>query len=138
MGLCAAGAQGAALLAAGFVFRDRVLRSSGLLLFLFCILKPFGYDLRQLDVPNRILSFVVPGVFLLAASWIYTRFREQIRRRTSEQARGEQEPLPLGLQRLPRYDHAIDFGVPIRFDQKRSPVTGQPELVRHGAAIFVD
>ncbi len=54
------------------------------LLFLFCVLKLFVYDLRQLDVPSRILSFVVLGLFLLAASWIYTRFREQIRRLTGE------------------------------------------------------
>ena len=78
----AIGTEGASLLIAGFVLRDALPRWSGLALFLFCILKLFLYDLRSLDAPSRILSFVVLGLFLLAISWIYTRYREQIRRLT--------------------------------------------------------
>jgi hypothetical protein len=72
--------QGAAVLAAGFLMRERVLRLSGLALLFVCILKLFAYDLRQLEALARILSFVVLGLVLLAVSWIYTRYREQIRR----------------------------------------------------------
>ena len=74
------GIQGLALLAAGFPLRDRVLRVSGLVLLLFCILKLFIYDLSYLDTLPRIFSFIVLGVILLGVSWIYTRFREYVQR----------------------------------------------------------
>jgi uncharacterized membrane protein len=76
----ALGLQGAASLVAGFVLRERTLRLAGLALFLFCVLKLFLFDLNSLDTFNRIVSFIVLGLLLLGASWIYTRFREQIRR----------------------------------------------------------
>jgi uncharacterized membrane protein len=76
----ALGFEGAALLVAGFAARVRILRLSGLIVFLLCIAKLFVYDLRELDTISRILSFVVLGVMLLGASWVYTRFREKIRR----------------------------------------------------------
>jgi uncharacterized membrane protein len=74
------GLQGLVLLSCGFLFRERVLRLQGLALFLICILKLFIYDLRNLETIYRILSFVVLGLILLSVSWIYTRFREQVRR----------------------------------------------------------
>jgi hypothetical protein len=74
------GLQGALLLIGGFVARERVLRLSGLALLFLCIAKVFVYDLQQLEALARIVSFVVLGLVLLAVSWIYTRYREQIRR----------------------------------------------------------
>jgi hypothetical protein len=74
------GAQGIALLAAGFPLRDRVLRLSGMGLLGVCILKLFLYDLRFLDTLPRIFSFIVLGLILVAVSWIYTRFRERVER----------------------------------------------------------
>lgn len=74
------GIEGISLLIAGFVTRERVLRLSGLALFLVCVLKLFLYDLRNLDTLNRILSFIVLGLFLIGASWVYTRFRDQMRK----------------------------------------------------------
>jgi uncharacterized membrane protein len=74
------GVEGVALLAAGFPLRERVLRLQGLVLLLTCILKLFLYDLRNLDTMYRILSFVALGLILLAVSWVYTRFREQLHR----------------------------------------------------------
>ena len=74
------GAEGVLLLTAGFPLRDRVLRLSGLTLFLVCILKLFVYDLRQLETLYRILSFIVLGLILLSVSWVYTRFRDRIQR----------------------------------------------------------
>ena len=70
------GAEGIALLSAGFPLRDRVLRLSGMGLLMFCILKLFVWDLRHLDTLPRILSFMVLGLILVAVSWVYTRFRE--------------------------------------------------------------
>jgi hypothetical protein len=74
------GLEGVALMAVGFPARERSLRLSGLLLFLICILKLFFYDLRNLETPYRIASFLALGVFLLGVSWVYTQFRERIRR----------------------------------------------------------
>jgi uncharacterized membrane protein len=76
----ALGIEGVGLLLAGFWLRERTFRLSGLTLFLFCIGKLFVYDLRQLDTLSRIFSFIILGLLLLGASWVYTRFREQIRR----------------------------------------------------------
>lgn len=72
--------EGAALLTLGFVARDRWLRLPGLALLLTCIAKVFVYDLRNLETFYRILSFIGLGVILLAVSWIYTRFQEQLRK----------------------------------------------------------
>ncbi len=74
------GLQGVLLLAAGFPARERVLRLSGLVLLLGCILKLFIYDLRNLETLPRILSFMALGVILLGVSWVYTRFRERLRK----------------------------------------------------------
>ena len=72
--------EGILLLVLGFPLRERVLRLSGLVLLLICILKVFLYDFRELDAIFRILSFIILGLLLLGASLLYTRFRERIRR----------------------------------------------------------
>jgi uncharacterized membrane protein len=69
------GVEATALLAAGFPLGDRTLRLSALAVFLLCLIRLFAFDLRGLDTPSRILSFVVLGVVLLAASFVYTRKR---------------------------------------------------------------
>jgi len=74
------GTAGVTLLSIGFPFRNRALRLEGLALLLICTLKLFLYDLRNLDTPYRILSFIVLGLMLMCVSWIYTRFRDQVRR----------------------------------------------------------
>jgi hypothetical protein len=74
------GLQGLLLLAAGFPARERILRLTGLVFLLSCILKLFIYDLRNLETLPRILSFMALGVILLAVSWVYTRFRERVRK----------------------------------------------------------
>ena len=74
------GFEGLILLGCGFGLRERVLRLQGLALLLVCILKLFLYDLRNLDTLPRILSFVALGAILLGVSWIYTRFRDHIKK----------------------------------------------------------
>jgi hypothetical protein len=74
------GAEALVLLGAGFTFRERSSRLQGLGLFLICVLKLFFYDLRNLDMPFRILSFIALGLILLGVSWIYTRFRSQLQK----------------------------------------------------------
>ena len=73
------GIEGAGLLCAGFMLRDRAFRLQGLALALACTLKLFLYDLRNLETPYRIVSFIVLGGILLGVSWVYSRFREQLR-----------------------------------------------------------
>ena len=74
------GLEGAVLLASGFALRERVLRISGLALLALCMLKLFAYDFRNLDALPRILSFIVLGMAMLVASWVYTRYRDRLQR----------------------------------------------------------
>ena len=67
-----------AQLGSGFPLRDRILRISGLVLLLGCILKLFAWDLRHLETVPRIFSFIALGLILVGVSWIYTRFRERV------------------------------------------------------------
>jgi len=69
--------QGVAVLAAGFLVRIRPLRLSGLALLVLCIGKVFLFDLRNLETPYRIASFLLLGAFLIAVSWFYSRFRKR-------------------------------------------------------------
>lgn len=70
--------EAAAILVFGFVAHERALRLSGLVLLAVCIVKLFAMDFRELDPLSRIVSFIVLGVLLVAASWVYTRYREQL------------------------------------------------------------
>ena len=74
------GVQGIALLATGFPARERLMRLSGLGVLVACIVRLFAFDLPQLEALARIISFVALGAFLLAVSWVYTRYREQIQK----------------------------------------------------------
>lgn len=74
------GIQAVVTLGAGFATQERILRLTGLSLFLVCILKLFLYDLRELDTLGRILSFIGLGIVLIGASWLYMRFKNQIQR----------------------------------------------------------
>ena len=71
---------GAGLFGAGFIAHERIMRLSGLTVLLGCIAKLAIYDLRELEALPQILSYMSVGLVLLAISWIYTRYREQIRR----------------------------------------------------------
>ena len=73
-------AVAAALLLTGFLRPDRFSRLTALALLLFCLAKLFLYDFRELDTASRILSFVGLGLLLIGASWIYSGFKQQIRR----------------------------------------------------------
>ena len=67
-------------LAVGFYLARRPIRIGGLALFIFSILKVFLYDLGELDTLPRIFSFIVLGLFLIAASWAYTKYRQQLQK----------------------------------------------------------
>jgi len=75
----ALGIEGAALLVVGFIRPDRGLRVCGLAVLGAAVAKLFFHDLRHLETPYRILSFLLLGILLLAASWTYTRFKPRLR-----------------------------------------------------------
>lgn len=76
----ASGLAAGALLAAGFAVGERPFRIAGLALFVLCITRLFLHDLRELDTVFTILAFIVLGIVLLGASWLYTRFRGKLGR----------------------------------------------------------
>jgi uncharacterized membrane protein len=74
------GAQGLILLVAGFGVAERALRLCGLGLLAVCLFKVIVIDLSGVETIYRIFSFIVLGVILVAASFIYTRYRDQLKR----------------------------------------------------------
>ena len=58
----------------GFGLKDKVFRVSGLGVFALLVLKILFVDLAGAETIYRILSFIVAGVILLAASFAYARF----------------------------------------------------------------
>jgi len=72
--------EAAAILVFGFIAHERALRLSGLVLLAVCIAKLVFMDFRGLDAVWRSVSFIVLGVLSVAASWVYTRYREQLHR----------------------------------------------------------
>jgi uncharacterized membrane protein len=67
------------LLIGGIVKRYSPLRWLAILLFAVTILKVFVFDLSELEKIYRIFSFIGLGVILLSASFLYQRFRYQIK-----------------------------------------------------------
>jgi uncharacterized membrane protein len=74
----ALGIEGAVLLVLGFIRTDRGLRVCGLAVLGACVLKLFAYDLSHLETPYRIVSFLLLGILLIAASWFYARFKPRL------------------------------------------------------------
>ena len=66
------------LMVIGFVRRMRPTRIAALILLVVTIGKVFLYDLSFLQQPYRIVSFIALGVILLAAGFMYQRFRSII------------------------------------------------------------
>lgn len=73
------GVEGAILLAVGFILQDRVFRLTGLAVLGVCLPKLFLYDLRHMETPYRIFSFILLGLLLIGVSWVYTRFKSQLK-----------------------------------------------------------
>ena len=62
----------------GFMRRSRPMRIGSIILLGVSILKVFLYDLRFLEQPYRIVSFIALGVILLLASYLYQRYKHII------------------------------------------------------------
>jgi len=69
---------GSVLLVIGFIRRLQIVRITAMGLLGLSILKVFLYDLSFLGQPYRIVSFIVLGLILIGASYMYARFRNSI------------------------------------------------------------
>ena len=67
-----------ALVVVGFLHNQVRLRQCALWLFAVTVLKVFVVDLANVSTPFRIISFVVLGLMLIGASYLYYRYREYI------------------------------------------------------------
>lgn len=65
---------------AGFVLRARLLRLGGLGILALALCHIFLFDVWRLDLPFRILSFLILGSVLLVLGYLYNRYEERIRR----------------------------------------------------------
>ncbi len=67
-----------ALMILGFVRNATILRRCSLVLFAVILLKVFIWDMAHVSTPYRIVSFLVVGVLLIGASYLYHRFKIRI------------------------------------------------------------
>ena len=84
------GLHAAVLVVLGFWRRLQGIRLMGIAFLGIVILKVFLYDLSHLSTPNRIASFLVLGVILLAVSWLYQRYKHQIAGGDTDEDRSQQ------------------------------------------------
>lgn len=69
----------ATVLFLGFYLNRKLLRLQGIILFGITIAKVFLYDTRALDTLYRTISFIVLGIILLLASFIYTKYKDRLK-----------------------------------------------------------
>lgn len=67
-----------ALMILGFARSAATLRRCSLVLFAVTLLKVFLWDMAHVSTPYRIISFLVVGILLIGASYLYHRFRIRI------------------------------------------------------------
>lgn len=67
-----------ALMILGFARNAALLRRCSIVLFAATIIKVFVRDTANVDTPYRILSFLVLGLMLVGASYLYHRFNSRI------------------------------------------------------------
>ncbi len=70
----------ALVLAVGFLFKERTYRLLGLGILCVAAARIFFVDVWQLDTVYRILSFLILGILLVAAGFLYNRFGDALRR----------------------------------------------------------
>lgn len=63
----------------GFGLKKKLFRLQGLFILGMTILKVFLYDTRELETIYRTLSFIILGIILLSISFIYAKYKDQIK-----------------------------------------------------------
>lgn len=67
-----------ALMALGFIKNIHNIRMISIGLFAITIIKVFFVDMKDVSTPFRIISFIVLGLVLIGASYLYYRYRDRI------------------------------------------------------------
>ncbi len=62
----------------GFLVRFSAYRRVGLVMFIACIIRILAVDMAGLDPLYRMIAFLALGICLVGASFLYTRYREEI------------------------------------------------------------
>ena len=68
------GAYAVLLIVMGIFNNKKYLRLSGIILISFCVLKLFFYDITHLDTLRKTVVFVLLGVLLMIASFLYNKY----------------------------------------------------------------
>jgi uncharacterized membrane protein len=66
------------MIAFGFLKNQSTLRKTAIGLFVFTMIKVFVWDMSNVSTPYRIISFLVLGLMLISASYLYHRFKDMI------------------------------------------------------------
>lgn len=69
----------ALLLLIGFLLKTKQYRLQSIFLFGIIVLKVFIYDTRNLEMIFRTLSYIALGIILLAISFIYTKYKNNLK-----------------------------------------------------------
>ncbi len=69
-----------ALMAMGFLWQSRAYRRVALVIFSAALLRLFTFDMARLESRYLMLALLCVGVCLIAVSYLYSRYREEIRR----------------------------------------------------------
>jgi uncharacterized membrane protein len=75
----------AALMGLGFTRELAGLRQTALGFFAVTVVKVFFWDMAKVSTPFRIISFIVLGLMLIGASYLYHRYRERLGADTTEE-----------------------------------------------------
>ncbi|MGD0886232.1 MAG: DUF2339 domain-containing protein [Thermodesulfovibrionales bacterium] len=67
-----------ALMIQGFTGKSPLVRKISLALFLLTLIKVFLFDMANVGTPYRIVSFIILGILLVCASYLYHRFKDRI------------------------------------------------------------
>lgn len=70
--------QAIIILGFGFSAKIKLFRLMGLILFGLAILKVFLYDLSNLEMGYRIISFIVLGIIALLGAFLYNKYKDYI------------------------------------------------------------
>lgn len=68
-----------ALTILGFLFNKKHLRMQGIIILFISIFKVFIYDIRELEVIYRTISYIFLGIILLLISFLYTKYKDKIK-----------------------------------------------------------
>ncbi|MGB7626193.1 MAG: DUF2339 domain-containing protein, partial [Candidatus Acidiferrum sp.] len=73
------GIEGVLIILFALAVRERSFRLTGLAMLVLCVVKVLAMDAWRLGQRDRYITFIIVGVALTAVSYLYVRFRENIR-----------------------------------------------------------